>query len=290
MASSSTPSDDRPPWAAPKACRLCGASTPEGHRDTWGWRASPDLCDDCDAKEAAALKAREARANALRCGIPDRFLGYSLKTFEAIGQRQAFTVFAEKIKARPGVLGVTDHNVKLWETFKGYTPRSRSFWVCGPWGAGKSLHAAALAQDLLAAGTSVAWYSEHELFGAYLKRDERPALDHAVAFADVLFLDDVGVQAPDHEWMAAAMEWVISTRYHKAIDVVITSNVEAGEWLETTGRGGVGYGGRVASRLVEMLAGDQFYLGGIDWRRGVEYEAPPMRLRQAGFDWAAASD
>lgn len=238
------------------------------------WLPPSSVCSPCETAAAAAARAVELRRELAAAGLPPRFQGYRFDRFERLptgGDWQAFRAALPE-----GVLGITSWNVTLARRLREDAARpSRSTYVVGPVGSGKTTLAAAAVVASVSAGVSVFYVTESDLWERSREERRRRAKEatsilYVAARVRLLVLDDFGVCEDGRDWQYDAMETLVQRRYDHRLPTLITSNVN----LQDVGDR---YGQRVASRLYEMCRGEQVLLAGVNWRTGEVAPAPPPR-------------
>lgn len=176
--------------------------------------------------------------------------------------------------------------VDAFEWVKAWQPCHGSLWLEGHVGRGKSLLAAAKAEELLTRAVGLEW--DHDRGGyarsggvavlwcdeASLGRAQRAHRRHSAtgtrspmrraAEVAVLVLDDLlrrpkqgkGYTQQDED---ADLEWLINERYANSLPIIVTSNEPLAALSEARGD-------RIGSRVYEMCAGFSLVCGGPDWR------------------------
>ena len=147
-------------------------------------------------------------------------------------------------------------NAVNWAKHVIKNPR-QSLYISGGAGTGKTFLAAILAQELMKAGKSVLFVDVPTLLDNLRKTfnkssDSDTTLDEmmkALSTADVLILDDMGVENPT-AWVAERVYLIVNDRYNTDKPVIVTSNLSLGALInrfadEITGT-------RIVSRLQQM--------------------------------------
>lgn len=155
---------------------------------------------------------------------------------------------------------------------------SRSLYLTGPVGTGKTYQAAALvrrhylelerprgsltADDVFAGAIHsrpVVWANVPKLLEELRRSFDAPErAPKGLEIAPLLVLDDIGAEKPS-EWVEERLYCIVNERYESGLPIIVTSNL-------TPAKLGQRLGARLTSRLAEMC--DVFGLGGKDRRLG----------------------
>jgi DNA replication protein DnaC len=151
-----------------------------------------------------------------RAGIPDQ-------------QRRATIGAIREAKIATWAAGVCD-NAPDW------MGDGIGFYLHGPLNAGKSALAAVLGMEGLRRAEKVMWLPVRDVPLARFREGERgKALDDQLRDADLLILDDLGAERFRLSSAAGpALEETLRIMYDRGRSVVITSNIEWGEFITTS--------------------------------------------------------
>lgn len=200
-------------------CPECGPITVKVALPTVGDREVRLPCPHQEATFAAEARERgrrEAQATYARVHArhlpPRTFTGRSLDDLvDHPGSRQARRIA-----------------LRFRDTFEDRVAAGEGLLFSGPVGTGKTAVAAALVTDLEAAGWTVAWTTAPELQQALRDLDHGPAYVAALKAADVLALDEFGLERAT-EYSAAGLFDVIDHRYQARKPILITTNLASSE-------------------------------------------------------------
>lgn len=258
-----------------------------GHGDGRGTWYPGRWCAACEAAWKAARQAETVAEGQDAAGLPARYRAFRFGRHLVQGRGVAGETW-EAFRARleletEPTIGITAWNVHAAKAVRD-RPRGRTVILSGPVGAGKTLLAACLANDMIERGQDVLWITEAGLWEAHRREQSAPRgsprrIVGACLGAPLLFLDDLGSTEIVTAWHRDHMEALICGRYERGASVVITTN------LPLTAPEGVDslqalWGERVYSRLVEMTGGKRAGLPGyvellgVDWRSDTAHAVP----------------
>lgn len=116
---------------------------------------------------------------------------------------------------------------------RGWVKSSKSLYIAGDIGTGKTFLASCLAVDLVRHGGRVLWRNVsdvlREIRASFNQRDisEQDIIDRFIS-PSVLFLDDLGKERPT-EWAIEQLFAILNARYDRDLPVVITTNYGGAE-------------------------------------------------------------
>lgn len=286
---------DLPPEPPPRRCEGAGCGALLAYelvvshgRGCW---FPVRLCEGCTAR--AAAEERRERFDALfrGSGIPARYAGFTFGRTLAQGEGETPEAFAARLGACPRpTIGRTPWNTRVAALLRAFRPpaapgsdahgeprsaASRSVYLSGPVGTGKTTLMVAALNGLMWEGVPVVYLPEAELYQrmrvtARAPHGARVDVD-VVAVASrcwVLALDDLGTTEALKPWQRDALEAIVCARYDGNRPILATSNLE----LHATAPGSrtiaALHGERVASRLTEMCGRRMVRLEGWSWRTG----------------------
>lgn len=181
-------------------------------------------------------RERRLRKKIDRAQIPPRYAGLTFEDYSVDAGNKNAVNWAKKIIQNP----------------------QQGLFISGSAGTGKTMLAAILAQELMKAGKSVLFVDVPTLLDNLRKTfnkktsDDDTTLDEmmkALSAADVLILDDMGVENPT-AWVAERVYLIVNDRYNAGKPVIVTSNYRLETLInrfaeEITGT-------RIVSRLQQM--------------------------------------
>ena len=130
----------------------------------------------------------------------------------------------------------------------------KSLYICGPYGAGKTYYACALAKRLIDRGLSVrfenAGHVMTEIKGTYNGR-QSDVLERSYA-CRVLVLDDLGKESPTEHSIAMLYE-LVDSRYMDGKPIVVTSNFSHSELMQRWAKADAATAESIISRLCDGM-------------------------------------
>lgn len=186
--------------------------------DERGIERARSSCPECRREQSAYSALRGAR-------IPQRYQDRTLENYQA---------------AHPGQVTALSQCTGYVRDFEEHAKRGKCLIIVGTPGAGKTHLACAIGNALLKASRTVLFCTVSELmdeFGATWKRDaqhsERDVVQ-AFASADLLILDDVGVQTGSNQEQITLYR-VIDARYRLGKPTLVSSNLGLDETSKALG-------------------------------------------------------
>lgn len=180
-------------------------------------------------------KERRLRRKIDRAQIPPRYAGLTFDDYTTDASNQNAVKWARYILKNP----------------------QQSLFITGGAGTGKTFLAAIVAQELAKAGKSVLFVDVPTLLDNLRKTfnkksDDDTTLDEmmkALSAADVLILDDLGVENPTN-WVAERLYVIVNDRYNAGKAIIATSNFSLGGLINRFADDITGT--RIVSRLQHM--------------------------------------
>lgn len=195
-------------------CGKCGAR--KEFRLPLNGRLVPVMCD-CRREERAA-EERHAQQRDLD---------------ERAAEMRAYSLIDAKFReARFANFTFRDENDRVLyrrlrsyvDNFETMSARATGLLLYGPFGTGKTFAAGCVANALMDKGVAVLVTSIIRLIGGGVFDDERPKMLHAIKAADLLVLDDFGVER-DGGFAAEKVFDIIDSRINTKKPMIITTNI-----------------------------------------------------------------
>lgn len=221
-------------------CEVCGTFVPEKEFEFMGRKSVVQPVCRCVTKKIEEDTARRER-------FVQEKTTRRLFSISELGEKFKESTFDNFI-VRPGSEVAHKACLKYVNEFKEWGGDSLGLW--GTYGNGKSLLAAAVANELSSKGHTVVFQTTKQLldklkssFGdkSNFKYDE---IIRALVTCDLLVLDDIGAEKVT-EWTEETFFGIIDHRYRKKRPIFYTTNLKPSELHEKIG-------GRSVDRLSEM--------------------------------------
>lgn len=272
-------------------CEFCGRVRPWlgmviGGQAIWSHIAAP--CDCAAARNARAEAARVEQARAFEdaqrekaeraaalmrsCNLGKRFVRRTFDNFKVTASNKSAFEAAKKFCC--AILG---NNAGADDAAE---PDGLRF--IGPPGTGKTHLAAAIVNQLVAAGIAIVFTPTVSFFAGlketYDAGSEESEIDVMRSYktAPLLVLDDLGKELPT-AWALSKLYDLINARYEECLPVVITSNYTKEFLIKalTPATGDDTTAVALVDRLEEMT--QEFVLTGQSWRSGTHGQIPDNR-------------
>lgn len=238
------------------------------------WTPDGTECQACIQGGRDAYRRERYEARLVASGLPQRYAGFRFDRVLVQKRDEPVAAFTARIAAcETPHLGITPPNADIARELRAWRRGSRSLFLTGPVGGGKTTLMAALLSRLMWEDVSVLYLPEALLYDTVKKAmfAERgvkvPDLVAAASRCAVLALDDLGTVENLAPWQRNTIEQVVCARYDADLPIVITSNLYIEDMASL-------HGERVASRLSEMCGRRHLELIGHDWRTGKQHVAP----------------
>lgn len=186
---------------------------------------------DKEIREFEAERLREARENAYqKSGIGEKFLKVELSDLVESG--------IAEMKDNEGNI-MSDMQV-FYDFINDISAgKPRALWLCGKYGTGKSVFAAAIMRELCRRGVISAYFKTHEVMQRlddvkwHLSRETRASIIQDLCYPQFRILDEIG-RYPDSKWEQFVLFDVTNKCYEAYKSSIYISNLtrkELGEFL-----------------------------------------------------------